>query len=242
MWLMLSAVFSLVLVVINYIKTVLEQKQHRSFDKYINLKMARKCAELDISYFDSPQYYDKIAKAQNGKTRLGFLVYRVIFFIANIFTFVIALTVSIMHSNILPVLLILSLIVPSLFTKGHYYRMQFEYENASQKIKRKISYLAGLIFGKDAAKEIRFYKMEQFVADKYRHSWNEYGEGMRRIILTRGLVDSVLSVLPVAGMIVSMYYVVISIINGKSPVGDFAFLLGIYTSCLLYTSGFGLTL
>ena len=161
-WIILIAVFSIILIFLNYYKNVIFQKQQLAFEEYINIKMAKKCMELDISYFDNPQYYDKIAQAQEGKVRLGFIVYRVIFFIANIVSFIIALSIAFSLSYFIFPVIILILTIPALLTRGKYYKQQFEYENSQQGLKRKISYLAGLILGKDAAKEVRFYKMENF--------------------------------------------------------------------------------
>lgn len=229
-WIILIAVFSIILIFLNYYKNVIFQKQQLAFEEYINIKMAKKCMELDISYFDNPQYYDKIAQAQEGKVRLGFIVYRVIFFIANIVSFIIALSIAFSLSYFIFPVIILILTIPALLTRGKYYKQQFEYENSQQGLKRKISYLAGLILGKDAAKEVRFYKMENFLSEKYRNYWNEYVSGIKKIIVKRGAIDSFFTVLPILGIVVSMYFIVVKIGNGSANIGDFAYLLSIYSS------------
>lgn len=229
-WIILIALFSIMLIFANYYKNVIFQKQQLAFEEYINIKMANKCMELDISYFDNPQYYDKIAKAQEGKVRLSFIVYRVIFFMANITSFIIALLIAFSLSHFIFPVIILTLTFPALLTRGKYYKQQFEYENSQQGLKRKISYLAGLILGKDAAKEIRFYEMENFLTEKYRNHWNEYVSGIKKIIIKRGAIDSFFTVLPIFGIMFSMYFVVVRIGNGSANIGDFAYLLSIYSS------------
>lgn len=229
-WIVLIAVFSIILIFLSYYKNVIYQKQQIAFGKYINIKMAKKCMELDISYFDNPQYYDKIAKAQEGKVRLSFIVYRVIFFTTNITSFIIALSIAFSLSYFLFPVIILVLTFPALLTRGKYYKQQFEYENSQQGLKRKISYLAGLILGKDAAKEVRFYEMEKFLSEKYRNHWNEYVSGIKKIIVKRGAIDSFFTVLPIFGIMFSMYFIVVRIGNGSANIGDFAYLLSIYSS------------
>ncbi len=229
-WIILIGVFSIILVFANYYKNVIFQKQQLAFEEYINVKMAKKCMELDISYFDNPQYYDKISKAQEGKVRLGFIVYRVIFFISNIASFVIALLIAISLFHFIFPIIILVLTLPALLTRGKYYKQQYEYENSQQGLKRKISYLAGLILGKDAAKEVRFYEMENYLSEKYRHHWNEYVSGVEKIIIKRGAIDSFFTVLPIFGIMFSMYFVVVKIGNGNADIGDFAYLLSIYST------------
>lgn len=236
-WLILSTLFSLTVVFLNYVRTILTQKQNINFDKHINIKMARKCMELDISYFDNPKYYDKILRAQEGRTRLGFVVYRVIFFISNIISFIIAFSLS-LSSNTKYTFLIIVLTLPVFFTKGMYYRKKYIYENDTQKIKRKISYLANIILGKDAAKEIRFYNIENLVVKRYKENWNKYALGLKRIINKQGFFDSLLITIPIVGIMLAMYDVVINITQGQNQIGDFSYYLGIYTS--LSTSLFNL--
>ena len=60
LWILLIALCSTGTIFLNYYKNVIFQKQQLYFEEYINIKMAQKCMELDISYFDNPQYYDKI--------------------------------------------------------------------------------------------------------------------------------------------------------------------------------------
>lgn len=206
------------------------QKQQLAFKEYVNIKLAKKSMELDISYFDNPKYYDKIAQAQEGKTRLGFIVYRAIFFITNATSFIIALSIAFSLSHWAFPLLILALTFPALLTRGKYYKQKFEYEQDQQGVKRKISYLARLILGKNAAKEVRFYEMEDFLCEKYRRHWCGYASGLRKIIIKRGAIDSFFTVLPVFGIMFSMYFVVIKIGSGGANIGDFAYLLSIYSS------------
>ena len=229
-WILSIAICSAIIISLNHYKDVIFRKQQLRFEEYVNIKMAQKCMELDISYFDSPQYYDKVRKAQEGKVRLSFVVYRVIFFISNMVSAIIALSIALSLSHFIFPVIILLLTVPALLTRGRYYRRLFEYENGQQGSKRKISYLAGLILGKDTAKEVRFYGMEDFLSGKYRDCWNGYVSGIKRIIVRRGAIDSLFTVLPVIGIMFSMYFVVIRIGNGIGNIGDFVYLFSVFSS------------
>lgn len=235
--LILSLIVSILFVFIGYINTLLIQKQDIKFNKYINTKMAKKCMELDISYFDNPIYYDKISKAQEGKTRLGFIVYRAIFFISNIVSFIFALTMS-LATNVMNTIIVLVLTIPIFLTQGTYSKKKYIYEEQTQRIKRKISYLANIILGKGAAKEIRFYNMGDFVLNKYRDHWNTYSSGLKKIISRQGLTDSLFTILPTVGIMVAMYATLMNIIEGKNQIGDFSYCLGLYTA--VYSSLFSL--
>ncbi len=229
-WILLIAMCSTATIFLNYYKNIIFQKQQLYFEEYINIKMAQKCMELDISYFDNPQYYDKIKRAQEGKVRLNFVVYRVVFFIANITSFLIALSIALSLSHFIFPVIILALTFPALLTRGKYYRHLFEYENSQQGIKRKISYLAGLILGKDTAKEVRFYEMEDFLSEKYQNHWNKYVSGVKKIIVKRGAIDSLFTVFPVIGIMFSIYFVVLRIGEGNANLGDFAYLFSVFSS------------
>lgn len=226
---LISLVLSFVFVLLNYLGSLFNQKQHIRFDEYINAKMAKKSLELDISYFDNPEFYDKISRARKGKTRLSFIVYRVIFFITNIISVLVALSISISY-DVKSTLLIVFFSVPMVFTQGRYIKFKYNYEKNSQREQRKISYLANVLLGKFAAKEIRFFDIDDFIVNKYKTVWNKYSTGLKRIIHSQGMADSLLASLPMVGIMVAMYFVIINIINGDGLIGDFTFYIGIYVS------------
>lgn len=226
-WIALSAAVSLALVFINYLNSIITQKQQLKFNQYIDAEMARKSISLDISYFDHHKFYDDIRQAREGKERLMFIFGRCMIFLQNIISLIIAFILAITNIKIIIVAIVILFSIPPFFTRTKFYNRLFYYENDNQKAMRKIGYLAGIILGKNTAKEIRFYDMSDFITNRYEKIWVNYSKNKKNIVYKFGIIDSIINVIPTIGIATSMFFITKNIVYGQRPIGDFTYLLGI---------------
>lgn len=225
-WIILSVSISLGLILLNFGSSLISETQQLRFNQYINREMVQKVALLDISYFDNDRYYDHIEQANNGKAQLSVLYTRSLHFIINTISLIISGTVTILSTNAWIPLIILLFTLPPLFSRSRFLRKQFEYGLQTQNTMRRVSYLAGVAMGKQTAQEMRFYDMSDMVVDKYKHHWNTYIRGRKKLIRRLGLADSLCNILPTIGIAISMYLVLLGIFQGRNAIGDFTYLLG----------------
>lgn len=225
-----SVLVTVIILFMQYFKGLVNELQQLRFGLFIDKTVLKKATSLDIAYFDNAPFYDIISTITANKPRMYTLIYRVIFLGSNFISLVIALIIAIQAvAPIFPILIIL-LCIPALLTKGRYYIKLYDYENDNRGLQRRMSYLLGISGDKSTAKEIRFYQMADFIMTKYLSINKKYLEGFKKMLYREGIIDSVFNILPTVGVMLCQYFVVTNIINGKSTLGDFMFLLGVFTS------------
>ncbi|NBH28747.1 ABC transporter ATP-binding protein [Lachnospiraceae bacterium] len=220
---------SFCLIICNLKYEILLQKLQLQLGLYIDKEMSEQVLKLDMSYFDNSTFYDDIASALDGKSKINFLIYRVTFFCANILN--IAIAVFIIYSwSLSPLIILLCIFIfPGVLIREKYVTEIYLYENKNRGLARKISYLISLIYEKYAAKEIRYYQISEWIVRKYKINWGSFLKGLKKIIYKLGIIDSLVNTLPeiVIGIVVS--YLVWEIIEQKLSIGDFTYLLGIFS-------------
>ena len=60
--------------IIEIIDNYFGQKRLSRFQQYIDERIVLKCKELDISVFDSPQFYNQLEQVNSTKRMLGFFI------------------------------------------------------------------------------------------------------------------------------------------------------------------------
>lgn len=220
---------SFCLIICNLKYEILLQKLQLQLGLYIDKEMSEQVLKLDMSYFDNSTFYDDIASALDGKSKINFLIYRVTFFCANILN--IAIAVFIIYSwSLSPLIILLCIFIfPGVLIREKYVTEIYLYENKNRGLARKISYLISLIYEKYAAKEIRYYQISEWIVRKYKINWGSFLKGLKKIIYKLGIIDSLVNTLPeiVIGIVVS--YLVWEIVEQKLSIGDFTYLLGIFS-------------
>ncbi len=220
---------SFCLIICNLKYEILLQKLQLQLGLYIDKEMSEQVLKLDISYFDNSTFYDDIASALDGKSKINFLIYRVTFFCANILN--IAIAVFIIYSwSLSPLMILLCIFIfPGVLIREKYVTEIYLYENNNRGLARKISYLISLIYEKYAAKEIRYYQISEWIVRQYKINWGSFLKGLKKIIYKLGIIDSLVNALPeiVIGIVVS--YLVWEIVEQKLSIGDFTYLLGIFS-------------
>lgn len=220
---------SFCLIICNLKYEILLQKLQLQLGLYIDKEMSEQVLKLDMSYFDNSTFYDDIASALDGKSKINFLIYRVTFFCANILN--IAIAVFIIYSwSLSPLIILLCIFIfPGVLIREKYVTEIYLYENKNRGLARKISYLISLIYEKYAAKEIRYYQISEWIVRQYKINWGSFLKGLKKIIYKLGIIDSLVNTLPeiVIGIVVS--YLVWEIIEQKLSIGDFTYLLGIFS-------------
>ena len=159
-YIIMLIIFASVIIVLKGIIEIIDnyfgQKRLSRFQQYIDEKIVLKCKELDISVFDSPQFYNQLEQVNSTKRMLGFFIYRVLFLVKALFMIIPALVI-IFASQWYVAIAILTLMIPSIFFRGKCDGKMMEYDSKNRDVSRKMSYWCRLVFGKESAKELRLY-------------------------------------------------------------------------------------
>lgn len=224
----LSAFLTIFMYYINILKGTYVEKQQLKNGQFIDRTMMNKVLSIGISQFDNPKFYDKILLALESKSDLYNLPYRVMDIISNTILFLITIIVTIYNGYILPVLLVITLSIPALFSRYLYFAKQIDYENKMSRVNRERNYLTSTLSGKQYALEVRYYDLSNFFIEKYNTLSQKYQKGISSLTKKVGFLDSVCASLPDLGVLVGLVLVVYDIVYGNKGIGTFTYCLGIF--------------
>lgn len=224
-------IFAAVIIILKGIIEIIDnyfgQKRLSSFQQYIDERIVLKCKALDISVFDSPQFYNQLEQVNSTKRMLGFFIYRVLFLVKDLFMIIPALVI-LFSSQWYVAIAILTLMIPSIFLRGKCDSKLMEYDSKNRDASRKMSYWCRLVFGKESAKELRLYHFTDYVTAKYEGLMISFLNGKKKIIRKYGWLESFAKVLPFWAVFAGGVKLVIDVTKGVLEPGDFLYFIGIY--------------
>ncbi len=144
--------------------------------KQIKLRIMNKSHELDLQYFDLPEFYEKL---ENANREAGM---RPIQVITKTFTAASTLIELISYIAVmatapglgLAAFIIMAVSLPSAIISFIYRKRNFNYKRRRSKDRREMNYYSDVLVNKDIVKEVRIFGLTDFFADKFK-------KGVRRV-------------------------------------------------------------
>ena len=196
--------------------------------KQIKLRIMNKSHELDLQYFDLPEFYEKL---ENANREAGI---RPIQVITKTFTAASTLIELISYIAVmatapglgLAAFIIMAVSLPSAIISFIYRKRNFNYKRRRSKDRREMNYYSDVLVNKDIVKEVRIFGLTDFFADKFEKVFGEYFKGLRALILSESLWQIALGIVSV---IVNLFFcgiVALRVLSGEIMLGDYTLYTG----------------
>ena len=196
--------------------------------KQIKLRIMNKSHELDLQYFDLPEFYEKL---ENANREAGM---RPIQVITKTFTAASTLIELISYIAVmatapglgLAAFIIMAVSLPSAIISFIYRKRNFNYKRRRSKDRREMNYYSDVLVNKDIVKEVRIFGLTDFFADKFKKVFGEYFKGLRTLILSESLWQIALGIVSV---IVNLFFcgiVALRVLSGEIMFGDYTLYTG----------------
>lgn len=213
--------------IIEVIDNYFGQERLSIFAQYIDGQIVTKCRTLDISCFDSPNFYNQLEQMNATKMMLGFIVYRVLFVTEAFLTVIPAFIILAMSQWYLLVGIIL-LMIPSFIYRGKCDFVLMQYENENRSLFRKMSYWSKIVFAKESAKELRLFDFTDYVSGKYSIMISKVIKDKKKLISKYGRRESLVKMLPYLCVFGGGVQLASGIVHKTIELGDMIYFLGIY--------------
>lgn len=196
--------------------------------KQTKLRIMNKSHELDLQYFDLPEFYEKL---ENANREAGI---RPIQVITKTFTAASTLIELISYIAVmatapglgLAAFIIMAVSLPSAIISFIYRKRNFNYKRRRSKDRREMNYYSDVLVNKDIVKEVRIFGLTDFFADKFKKVFGEYFKGLRALILSESLWQIALGIVSV---IVNLFFcgiVALRVLSGEIMLGDYTLYTG----------------
>ncbi|MBV9798100.1 MAG: ABC transporter ATP-binding protein [Solirubrobacterales bacterium] len=148
------------------------------------------CA-VELSAFDEPQFFDRVARAQAGISRMPMLIFSLTGLMRSVSGTVGALAALIAIQPLIAPLVLIT-VVPAVIAASQRGRLFYGFAFGMTPRDRERRYLAQLLTERDAAKEVRAYNLARFLRTRHDRLYDEHIAELRRTA-RRSLVFSLLA-------------------------------------------------
>src|SRR3989344_1928492 len=205
------------------VQTTIKKIHSQKLDKYVSKIMMNKISSLDSAYFENPEYYNTLEKANQNFHRVDDFFWRFTFFLSQFVNLIVRIS-ALLVLDIRIVLLVLIAMIPSIFLAFKQTEVFFGIFDLTSPIARKANYYKNLLTERpEAIKEIKLFGLKQHFIIKFDKLLNKVIKQQEkgaykevRMIFLASLVEGITSV--IAGWIVIKHF-----INGNITIGELTF-------------------
>jgi len=186
---------------------------------YISVMLMKKANALDLSYFESAQFYDKLENARREASyRPGQMVNQLFGLLRSTVTFLSVIGVLASLSWWL-VLLAVAVAVPSLILQTKYSGQFFSLLTGRAPEQRKLSYLGYLLMTDSPVKELRIFGLHDMLLERYQQIFNKFYMENRTLTIRRNVSAFGLTAISTVVSGITYIYVVLQVVGGRITVG-----------------------
>ena len=200
---------------------------------HIKIKLMTKSKEVDLSSYDSPEYYTKLENATREAARRPIESLTATFSIISTVINIVSYIIIILAVGILPALLIIAVSIPSTVINFYFRRKNHAYLSRKSNDRRQLAYYSELITNKDLVKEIRTLDLTDTFIEKYKSVFGVYFKGLRKLMVGELLWNLAAGILSTAVNCVLFVMIAQGVFNGQYEVGNYA----LYTGALNAIAG-----
>jgi ATP-binding cassette subfamily B protein len=185
-------------------------------------------ANLDLAFYESPEYFDVLKRAKDaGSYRPNQVILSLLDIIKNVLSLIgAALILVTIHWLLLPMLVLF--VLPTLLVRIYFSEQQNVLRVKHTPTERKTAYLSTLITSDTTAKEVRSYNLGNFFKAQYYHIRIALMEERLKISFNRTMGEAITSGLSSVGFFVCMGYIMVRAVGGDSTLGDITLFLVIF--------------
>lgn len=188
--------------------------------EHINEKIHERAVHLELSFYESPAYYDTLKRAMDaGADRPNLVITTLIEIAKNCLSLIAVGSVLIMINWILLPLLAL-FIIPTLLVRLNYSKKLNQLRIQQTPLERKSSYYSNLITTDVAAKEIRTYSLGNYLKEKFVTIRRILVKEKLAINLKRTKLEAFTTAISNVGVFLCIGYISVKVITGETSPGD----------------------
>jgi len=233
---LVSAVF-LVIQISNVINSIVGEILGQKIIDYINGMLHRKSLELDLTYYDNPEYHDTFHRAQQEATYRPIQILNSISeLIKNIISFVgIAIILASLSKYVLIIMIIAG--IPSLFIRMRRTRIVYEWRKENTHIFRKVSYYSMLMTNRLYAKEVRIFRLGNYIQNAYETMRVTVINQIIKLAKRQGSGNVTSSVFEIAALTISIILLTQRYYSGLVTLGGFVMFFAAVRNANSYLTG-----
>lgn len=200
------------------------------FSHHIDLLLVRKCGELDQSWFDNPEFYDKVERArQQTRTRISLVtgVFTMLRQLVTLGTLVLAISVT---APWLLALLCISL-VPVFVGETKFALLNYSLLYRQTPARRELDYLRFIGTSRQTAKEVAIFSLSEYLQQRIRSVFRSCYTENRKMAQRRTWHGLLVDIIPTLAYFGAYAWVLGRALVGAISIGGMTFIVGAFSRC-----------
>lgn len=212
--------------VIDNCKMYCDEMYRDILNSHINVLMMEKSANLDISFFDSPEFYNEMRDATTNAPLIAQTAFQTFEFIKNLIQLIVAVVLMSRFSICFTILLAISIIPHVLFQRKQLDAM-YNLQRMTLGEERKLYYLSGILYSKEYAKDTKLFNLFPFIKVKFLSTWKMIFAKKRKLSFKYTFFLAISNLLPEMIMAAIIIRMGIGVIGGGYLLSDYSYYYGI---------------
>ncbi len=201
------------------IKRIHSQK----LEKYVAKEMMHKISSLDVVYFENPEYYNTLMKANRNLWRVNEFFWQFTFFIGEVISLSVVVSVLFRFDWRIVALIALGAL-PSILLSMKSTRISWSIFEYSSPISRQADYFRQLMMEKpEAVKEIKLFGLRGYFIEKFENLTNLFLRKQEKAAFFEFVFGAFIGIIEGVLSVAAAWLVISGFIENRVSVGDIAF-------------------
>jgi ATP-binding cassette subfamily B protein len=206
---------------------LVQQQLGDHLTREVNRRVLRKANSLaDISFFESPRFYDFLQRAQNEAAFRPVQMLQLLAGLLRGAVGTIAAGAVLVTLQPLLALAVAALALPHLYVQVRHQQQSFALTMLNVPEVRRMRYFASVLTSKDPAKEVRLFGLGDYFLGRYLQTFDAFHQRHRALRLDQWRANSGLAALAAAGTALAYGYIVLQGLDGRLTAGALALYVG----------------
>jgi ATP-binding cassette subfamily B protein len=224
----LAGVLAVIYAIARSISTYVTEVQATKIASFMDEKIHVTAVEMDLSHYESPDYFDILQRAKDAGADRPNLVITTMVEIAKNTLNLCAVGSMFISINLFLLPLLVVFVLPTLFVRIHFSNKQNSWRIKHTSLERKSAYLSTLITSDVAAKEIRSFNLGNYFKGLYQALRLEVYTVKLGISYKRTLSELITTSIASIGFFTCIGYIAMGSISGTNTIGDIVLFLVIF--------------
>ncbi|MBS1662478.1 MAG: ABC transporter ATP-binding protein [Bacteroidetes bacterium] len=195
------------------------------FSNFTSIQIMRHAAQLDLDQFEDSTFYDKLERARQQTTGRTVLLSQVMGQVQDLISMGF-LAAGLMAFNPWLILLLLVAVVPAFLGESYFNDKSYALTRSQTAERRELDYLRYLGASDETAKEVKLFRLSDFLVDRFRGLSEKFYRDGRSLAIRRSAWGTVFALLGSAGYYSAYVVIIFRAIHGSLSIGDLTFLAG----------------
>lgn len=187
---------------------------------YVQTLIMRKCADLDVVFFENPKNLDILEKATQGAMMSAWTLVWMLFSMARTMATLASFLVVLAQLHWLAMLVVAVTTAPQMVATSYFARRYWQMRTDLAEDSRLRFYLTWLMTQRDPAKEVRVFGLANYLLARFRFYWHKFYRQEIGLANRRELTEFFLGLLSCAGAVGVWVYLALQGVARAISLGD----------------------